>query len=235
MDLEKPLSDDELGELDDFLESDDSPECDMGVSMLHGFLTAMAAGPVFVPPSEWLVDVWGEEGPIFDSDLEAKRILGLAFQLYNSTNQILAEAPREFEAVFTEQETGDGKTRLSAVDWCIGFTRGMAIRTREWEPLVFDEEHVNLLSPILAFTSADAMAELLETPGIKVTRDGLMDMIPLAVVAIYDYWKPQRQSPPGPILLEDSLVHRELKLSRNAPCPCGSGRKYKKCCGLKLN
>jgi uncharacterized protein YecA (UPF0149 family) len=21
------------------------------------------------------------------------------------------------------------------------------------------------------------------------------------------------------------------KISRNAPCPCGSGKKYKKCCG----
>jgi uncharacterized protein YecA (UPF0149 family) len=28
--------------------------------------------------------------------------------------------------------------------------------------------------------------------------------------------------------------HRETpKVSRNAPCPCGSGRKYKKCCGRK--
>jgi hypothetical protein len=26
----------------------------------------------------------------------------------------------------------------------------------------------------------------------------------------------------------------EPKLARNAPCPCGSGRKYKKCCGVRL-
>jgi len=24
---------------------------------------------------------------------------------------------------------------------------------------------------------------------------------------------------------------RATKVGRNAPCPCGSGRKYKKCCG----
>ena len=29
-------------------------------------------------------------------------------------------------------------------------------------------------------------------------------------------------------LLEQNHVN---KLSRNAPCPCGSGRKYKNCCG----
>lgn len=28
-------------------------------------------------------------------------------------------------------------------------------------------------------------------------------------------------------------VRREEKIGRNAPCPCGSGKKYKKCCGMK--
>ncbi|MGH2872053.1 MAG: SEC-C metal-binding domain-containing protein [Solirubrobacteraceae bacterium] len=32
---------------------------------------------------------------------------------------------------------------------------------------------------------------------------------------------------PGP----PTLPRRATKVPRNAPCPCGSGRKYKKCCG----
>jgi uncharacterized protein YecA (UPF0149 family) len=27
------------------------------------------------------------------------------------------------------------------------------------------------------------------------------------------------------------VVHREGKVGRNDPCPCGSGKKYKKCHG----
>ncbi|MBQ6907461.1 MAG: SEC-C domain-containing protein, partial [Clostridia bacterium] len=27
----------------------------------------------------------------------------------------------------------------------------------------------------------------------------------------------------------------EAKIGRNDPCPCGSGKKYKKCCGSVLN
>jgi preprotein translocase subunit SecA len=27
-------------------------------------------------------------------------------------------------------------------------------------------------------------------------------------------------------------VRREKKIGRNDPCPCGSGKKYKKCCGV---
>ena len=27
---------------------------------------------------------------------------------------------------------------------------------------------------------------------------------------------------------------RDVKIGRNDPCPCGSGKKYKKCCGRFL-
>jgi uncharacterized protein YecA (UPF0149 family) len=30
-----------------------------------------------------------------------------------------------------------------------------------------------------------------------------------------------------------SLPARTDKIGRNEPCPCGSGKKYKKCCGVK--
>ena len=31
--------------------------------------------------------------------------------------------------------------------------------------------------------------------------------------------------------LNTSTVTRDTKIGRNEPCPCGSGKKYKKCCG----
>jgi len=35
---------------------------------------------------------------------------------------------------------------------------------------------------------------------------------------------------------EDSISHKsiEKKIGRNEMCPCGSGKKYKKCCMLKV-
>ena len=30
---------------------------------------------------------------------------------------------------------------------------------------------------------------------------------------------------------ETKIVRNEQKVGRNDPCPCGSGKKYKKCCG----
>lgn len=32
---------------------------------------------------------------------------------------------------------------------------------------------------------------------------------------------------------EDHIFHAENKVGRNEPCPCGSGKKYKNCCGKK--
>ena len=35
----------------------------------------------------------------------------------------------------------------------------------------------------------------------------------------------------GELVKPETAVHTQPKVGRNDPCPCGSGRKYKKCCG----
>lgn len=35
----------------------------------------------------------------------------------------------------------------------------------------------------------------------------------------------------GELVRDRPIVRDQPKINRNAPCPCGSGRKYKKCCG----
>ena len=38
----------------------------------------------------------------------------------------------------------------------------------------------------------------------------------------------------GDLIVEKPIVREEPKVGRNDPCPCGSGKKYKKCCGRGL-
>lgn len=46
--------------------------------------------------------------------------------------------------------------------------------------------------------------------------------------AFDDAFRRERDREPAPVV----PIHREHpKVGRNAPCPCGSGRKYKRCCG----
>jgi SEC-C motif-containing protein len=35
----------------------------------------------------------------------------------------------------------------------------------------------------------------------------------------------------GEVIKERPIVRDQPKIGRNDPCPCGSGKKYKKCCG----
>jgi preprotein translocase subunit SecA len=36
-------------------------------------------------------------------------------------------------------------------------------------------------------------------------------------------------------VLNESIIRAEPKIGRNDPCPCGSGKKYKKCCLNRMN
>jgi uncharacterized protein len=55
------------------------------------------------------------------------------------------------------------------------------------------------------------------------------DLIPDLVINLNAWAKAQGRAP-GPVNLPGAPVAR-AKVGRNDPCPCGSGRKFKKCCG----
>jgi uncharacterized protein len=54
--------------------------------------------------------------------------------------------------------------------------------------------------------------------------------LPVIVQALYNFWRNKRAG-------RHRSTRRRAKSGRNDPCPCGSGRKFKQCCGRpeKLN
>lgn len=46
--------------------------------------------------------------------------------------------------------------------------------------------------------------------------------------------KAEFQNQNGEAQKVETVVHEGPKIGRNDPCPCGSGKKYKKCCGANL-
>lgn len=62
----------------------------------------------------------------------------------------------------------------------------------------------------------------------------------LAAVALSDFLRLRRRRKPSPIPAASKPRGAPLRVSlpsgadRNKPCPCGSGRKWKKCCGNPL-
>lgn len=61
---------------------------------------------------------------------------------------------------------------------------------------------------------------------------GAPKLIPLSILGIAEYWSRHRPRRNGMVLdAMDGVGQLGRPPGRNDPCPCGSGRKHKKCCG----
>ncbi|MYM26197.1 UPF0149 family protein [Duganella sp. FT135W] len=226
MQLDQPLSDKEFDELDSFLLSDRTPEDAMTMDMLHGYLTAIAIGPEPIMPSEWLKKVWGKEDtdvPSFKHEKEAARITELIMRFMNEVLVTFEVAPKEFEPLFVEHDH-EGQTLINAEAWCWGFWEGMELRPGSWQP-IWDSEQSALMRPVYLL-GADEIEEeelaLVEDP-VKAHKLGLE--LEANLPNIYKFWLPLRKAG------VETVKREEPKVGRNDDCPCGSGKKYKKCHG----
>jgi uncharacterized protein len=224
------MTDEDLDYLDNFLleridddnVTEDADEGILCVSELDGFLTAIVSGPSLIPPSQWLPAVWGDFEPEWESDAEAQRVMMLMMEIMNSTATTLMEAPEEFEPIF-EVSLIDGKEYPIVDEWCEGYVRGVALAQDLWDSAGLEMEI--LLAPIQGFTeSTDWMAHDLPT---KSEVENVRNAITPNVQAMHAFWLQRREHLKPAV----STVRRDTpRVGRNDPCPCGSGKKYKKCC-----
>jgi uncharacterized protein len=228
MQLEEPLSDKEFNELDKFLLSDRCADDCMTMDSLHGFLTALAIGPQEVLIGDWLPLVWGnsDEGlPQFKTDKEHSRILGLIARYMNEIAVTLEVAPKEFEPLFCEHEW-EGRQVIDGEAWAWGFWEGMSLREEEWQP-IWSSDLAPLMRPFYLLGAEEIEEEELTLVDNPLKCHKLAIEMEAAVPHIYRYWLPQRKS-------AVATVQRDApKVGRNDDCPCGSGKKYKKCCGAE--
>lgn len=210
----------DLAALDEFLGSDQSPDDCMMLSDLDGFLTGLAIGPELIAPSEWLPVVWGgDEGPVFDGAAQAQSILGAIMGRFNAVVEQVSEGA--IAPIFWETPGGD----VVASDWAEGFVQAVHLRADAWDKLFSSEKHAHLFVPILALCSDGDGEPLL--PLSREAQDRFFEdageLIPECVLEIAEFWRSARSA----------LERRSKgpKAGRNDPCPCGSGKKFKKCCG----
>jgi uncharacterized protein len=222
MALTNPLTDEEFQELEEFLMSDATGEEAMDISMLDGFLTALAIGPNNLPPSLWLPMVWGGE-MTWQSKQQAERMISYVLRHANDILFYLRDDPDAFEPLIFVREH-EGKTIPIIDEWCMGFVRGMALDEEAWQPLIESDEGSELLEAILLYGTESGWKSLENNPELADRHDEFAAGLGKSVVAIQKWWLPVR--------LAKSTVRRdEPKVGRNDLCPCGSGRKFKKCCG----
>jgi uncharacterized protein len=112
----------------------------------------------------------------------------------------------------------------------------MRLRPDAWERIVKsgDEEAAASVNMMLAlYDIAEGQSDLPES-SIKTLTEEAPDLIPNLVLTLNAWTKSGTKSDPFPIWAAANQSHapfQRKKVGRNTPCPCGSGRKYKHCCG----
>ncbi|MCU0971992.1 MAG: UPF0149 family protein [Gammaproteobacteria bacterium] len=224
------LSDEEIVELHDFLASRQAPGKGMDLGILDGFLTAVLLNPDPILPSQWLPWVWdiqdAQEAPAFSDLLQARRITDLIIGHYDTVARSLDED--WYEPLFYGLEAEEEDAVLDAESWAIGFMLGVrAFVDPWWRPLI--EQESDLLEPMVLLGTEEGLRVLAESGDRNAAILELFDVVPDAVAALYEHFAPMREQADRE--RRAPIRRAEPKIGRNDPCPCGSGKKYKKCCG----
>jgi uncharacterized protein len=204
----------------------------MNLEMLDGFFSALICCPDMVLPSEYLPEVWGGEmanKEAWDSREQLQEFMDLVMRHWNTISGSL-QAGDVYLPILAEDEEGIARGN----DWATGFMRGMSLRHHDWAELVNSEEHGGSLVPIFALANEhhiDPKMRPYKEPMDAERREELIVGMAAGLINIYRYFAPHRRA--AAHAAAASTTHRRTtpKVGRNDPCPCGSGKKSKRCCG----
>jgi len=223
-----PLSAEELHELDQFLLHDVDSDDVMTLDVMDGFLHAIAIGPTTIQPSEWLPKVWGlpSMAPPMASLEQLNHVLGLVMRHFNGIIAGLEGEPPDIYPIWPEREF-NGKVCDEADGWAFGFIEGMRLRWSDWQPMLETNEGQAWFRPLGLLSEDDFAPDQDELTRTPLERTEIAHQIPDAVLAMHAHWLPLRQA------IHQRVLAKAIqpKVGRNDPCPCGSGKKFKKCCG----
>ncbi|HEV7255938.1 MAG TPA: UPF0149 family protein [Mesorhizobium sp.] len=220
-----------LDELDQALL--DLPESAMLLSELDGYLTGIWVCPELITPSAWLPPIWNahqdedDEGlPVFATAEQAQAVVSLVMEHYNQIGRSLRRGPGHYEPVL-ETDTRTNETLWEL--WAAGFEQALALRPDSWTAVTksHDAHAVEALTGLLDLvdlaTREGGGEDQAASDELTATAP---DLIPGWVEALHA-WRAKHDSGSA-----STRAAPQGKVGRNDPCPCGSGKKYKKCCGL---
>jgi uncharacterized protein len=201
----------------------------MTVSELDGFVTGVLACPETIPPSDWLAHVWGVAGDAQFPDLAtAKETIDAVMTQYNSVANRITQS-FWIEPIY-EIDMNSDETLWEP--WVDGFTRAMALRPEAWDALLAhaDDETRATMIFIMALQDINTGNSTFTDEEIDQIDAEAPDLIPNCVATILHQSRPELAGPTAANLPSEPFKSAP-RPGRNDPCPCGSGRKYKGCCG----
>ena len=136
-----------------------------------------------------------------DQDPAGGAKIELLTRLYGAIDETLRTTP---QIICPEPDRPDQE----AVEFCTGYLHG----ARMHESWLRDEKASKDLVPFQALANEAGVDDATPRPTHR-------ERLGKYVSGLFAYWRAKRQ-----------VVNTTPKVGRNDPCPCGSGKKHKKCC-----
>lgn len=241
----KPLTRRRRVALEKFMERPGQPEGTLTYREMQGFLFTVVCAPEMVVPSEWLPRIFGEGEPSFNTSKEAEAVMGGLMALFNEfaprPDGPRARLPKD--CAFRKDPLENLEPDAPIAQWCRGFNLGHAWLQEVWDACLPEELEADFDVMLIALSffgsreAAEALAAGLAGSGhtLESLATEMREMFPNTLASY---------SSIGQSLFKDSMAAgTEARApaaatpgpGRNDPCPCGSGRKYKKCCGRHVH
>lgn len=220
-----PLTDEELDLLEETLLDYGNDDSVLSISELDGFFTAIVSGPEIIPPSRWLPALWGgaDKQPEWESQQQIQDFMAILIQHMNHIVCSLMENPAHFEPILNMNNLTDERI-LIAEEWCFGYMRGVALGS--WPEL---PDRASAWLDSIALHGVEDNFSVLAELSLEEHQQTVAE-IKSAAIALHAYWLTKRTPAEGSPRATREPVRSTNNVGRNDPCPCGSGKKFKKCC-----
>lgn len=238
-----PLTADEYTELMDFLELNCAPPSPFELDMLDGFISSLCLVEHLSGPTNWKKHVFSPDGTAevtWNSPEQQSRIESILDKWYDALMQ--QQNSDDFLPYLLQDDDGNP----TIFGWCSGFMLGTRFNHKVWNRFVNGKKGAQLITPIVALSLPTEVREK-EAPELNdfSSREQFM-FVGNAIYGLRMFWQWPESVQNDFLKLKIGLdvklnengfepvpkeaTVREIKIQRNDPCPCGSGKKYKNCC-----
>jgi uncharacterized protein len=226
------MSETKLGRLDDLLSSTNR----YSLETLDGLFSAALVGPVEVDVDACVAVLELGGATPWASDAERDEAFGLLQEFWQVIAARVAadpvalgeeslpfiDSPEEFDDI-DDISTYTGDFPIAS-DWAVGFRFALNEWDEDWSEWM--DESLYPFIGMLMKLSADQTEPTPDMPALSLPsfeeRMGLLNEIPFQLAKLYRRRHPNHGQ---------SVKRDPSKVGRNDPCSCGSGKKFKKCCG----
>lgn len=209
-----------------------------------GFITSIASGPETVQPAEWIEQLvtTDKKTPDFESEDQVKIFTNNLITWWDQCNQLF-DRGGTIQLPVTLGLTNDGKPNQELKEFSAGYLDGFDWLFNTWQALLPEESYeahrtLSVLNFMLArFLDEEKMTKA-EPELCKQLPDneGCLKVLPNLISGVGMLGKDISLDEIETMPLDPDQSHTEpftnitKSVGRNDPCPCGSGKKFKKCC-----